>query len=160
VGYSLLADIRARTDESKLANVRFAPIADVLRHCGEPTLRAIETDITRVIKTARVEPARRSQPRCPLKRQEGARRLISRSLLCFMSRTPREYTKASSGLCKSCPQIGDIPKSPFSPGGSAGAVGRRINTPSRVAFRSAAVSTRLRRCARSILWGRIEASLC
>jgi hypothetical protein len=66
VGYSLLADIRARTDESKLANVRFAPIADVLRHCGEPTLRAIETDITRVIKTARVEPARRSQPRCPL----------------------------------------------------------------------------------------------
>jgi hypothetical protein len=36
-------------------------------------------------------------------RQEGARRLISRSLLCSTSSTPCECAKASSGLSESCP---------------------------------------------------------
>ena len=86
-----------------------------------------QADITRVIKTAGVEPVRMFQPRCPLNGKKVLGALISRSLLCFMSRTPCEYTKASSGLSESCPKIGDIPKSPLLSIGSAGAVGRHNN---------------------------------
>ncbi len=51
-------------------------------------------------KTAGVEPARDLSP---AGRQEGFRRLISRSLLCFTSGAPYAYAKPSSGLCESCP---------------------------------------------------------
>jgi hypothetical protein len=50
-----------------------------------------KADITRVIETAGVEPVRTSQPRCLLDGKKVLGVLISRSLLSFISRTPRVY---------------------------------------------------------------------
>lgn len=44
---------------------------------------------------------------------------------------PHVAIKASGDLSESCPQNGDVPKSPLSTGGSAGAVGGHIHTFSR-----------------------------
>jgi hypothetical protein len=57
---------------------------------------------------------------------------------------PHVNTKASCDLSESCPQNGDVPKSPLSTGGSAGAVGGHIHTFSRVRIRPDAVSARIR----------------